>query len=608
MSQITHPIVKPLKTSSFGLWLPALFVLATGGLLVIMVFLTLAYQLVYLNRIYRGVQVAGINVGGMTQAEVMAAIDQRIPEYLARQVTIAYGPETWTFTGQELGMRVDVATTANAAYTTGRKGDLIADMLTHLSLLRASRNIEPVILYDTGPTNRVLQDLADKINQSPQDAQLIIHPDAQIEVVKPQRGRRMNVEATQPLIEAALFENNGQIINPIVQQILPTITDVEATRQQAENLIGRPLSFRFKGETGTTEWRLEREALVGLMDMTKTVNDAGKTEFSITPNREKFRPYLEQIAAAIERESKDARLDFNPETNQLVVLQESQEGRSLDVDATFERVMALKNSQTHQIELPVEVKAPAVSSKNLDSLGIKELVNEATTYFKGSNESRMQNIALAASQFNGVVVPPGELFSFNEHLGPVTKEAGFNESLIIQGNRTSVGLGGGVCQVSTTAFRAAFLGGYEIAERWAHGYRVGWYETNSGPGLDATVYTPDVDFKFRNDTPYHLLIKTSSDLEAGTVTFQFYSTKIGREITVTEPEKTSPVKHGPPLYEKDPTLPRGVTKQVDWAVDGLDVRVKRTVKEGDKVIHEDEIFSHYEPWQAVYKVGTGGRT
>ena len=603
MSQITQPvIIKPLKAPV--LWLPVIFVLLTGGLLIVMLFATLSYQISYLNRVYPGVRVAEMDVGGMTQAEVMTAIGNRAEEYLAQSVTILYGNEIWTFTGQQLGMRVDVVTTANAAYALGRKGNFIIDMFTHLSLLTTPRNIEPMILYDTGPTNQLLQGLADKINQPPQDAELIIHPDARIEVIPAQRGRRMNVEATQPLIEAALFENNNQVVIPVVQQIIPSVTDVEAARQQAANLIGRPLIFRFRSETETTEWDLEPAALVNLIDVVETVNEAGKTEFSITPNHEKFEPYLEQLAQAIKREPVEARLEFKPDTNELVVLQQSQDGRALDVEATYEQIMALKNRQTHLIELPVVLTPPAVSSADLESLGIKELVNEATTYFKGSSESRMRNIALAASKFNGVVIPPGEIFSFNQHLGPVTKEAGYDESLIIQGNRTSVGLGGGVCQVSTTAFRAAFLGGYELVERWAHGYRVGWYETNSGPGLDATVFTPDIDFKFRNDTDYYLLIQTVSDLEAGTVTFQFYSTKTGREVLVTEPEKSNLVKHGPPLYEKDPTLPPGATKQVDWAVDGLDVLVKRTVKEGDKVIHEDEIFSRYQPWRAVYKVGT----
>jgi vancomycin resistance protein YoaR len=158
--------------------------------------------------------------------------------------------------------------------------------------------------------------------------------------------------------------------------------------------------------------------------------------------------------------------------------------------------------------------------------------------------------------------------------------------------------------VSTTAFRSALFGGFEIVERWAHGYRVSWYEINSKVGLDATIYTPDVDFKFRNDTEHFLLIQTETDQEAGTLTFKFFGTPTDREVIISEPEITDQVKHGLPLYEKDPNLPDGFIKQVDWAQDGMDVKVTRVVKEGDKIIHQDEFRSHYQPWQAVYKVGT----
>jgi vancomycin resistance protein YoaR len=601
MTQISTPIVKPLK--SFGLWLPALFFLVTGGLLVLMIFATLAYQVLFLNQVYPGVQVAGADVSGMTQPEVIEAITGRAPQYLAQAVTLQYGSQSWTFTGEELGMRVDVLATAHAAHAVGRQGDLLSDIFTHLSLLNAPRNIEPVILYDTGPTNQILQRLGEQINQAPQDAQLVIDSDATIEVIPAQWGRRLHLEATQPLIEAALFQNNGKPVIPVVQQIKPGITDVEAARQQAHNLLGRPIIFRYQADSGVTEWRLEPPALASMVSIVGTVNATGKTEFNLELDKAKLMPYLEQMAQAINQEPANARLNFNPETGELTVVEPSQEGHTLDLEATYQAVVALKNKSTHRVELPVQAQAPAIPSTNLDALGIKELVVESTSYFKGSSESRMKNIALAASQFDGVVVPPGELFSFNEHLGPVTKEAGFDESLIIQGNRTSVGLGGGVCQVSTTAFRTAFYGGFEIVERWAHGYRVGWYETNSVPGLDATVYSPDIDLKFRNDTAYYLMIKTASDLEEGTVTFQFYSTKTNREVIVSEPEKSDLIKHGPPIYEPDPSLPKGMVKQVDWAVDGLDVLVKRTVKQGEKILHQDEIFSHYEPWRAVYKVG-----
>ena len=267
--------------------------------------------------------------------------------------------------------------------------------------------------------------------------------------------------------------------------------------------------------------------------------------------------------------------------------------------------MAVTNG-SHQVNLPITLTPPTISSDDLESLGIKELVSESTSYFKGSSEGRMKNIALAASKFDGVVIPPGEIFSFNEHLGPVTAEAGYDESLIIFGDRTTVGIGGGVCQVSTTVFRAAFFGGFELVERWAHGYRVSWYEINSTVGLDATIYTPDIDFKFRNDYDHHLLIHTETDLEAGTITFKFYGTPSNREVIVSEPVQTNMVRHGPPVYRETPDLPKGITKQVDWAKDGVDVSVTRVVKDGDTVIHEDEIISHYSPWRAVYQVGTGG--
>lgn len=602
MAQITQP----LKTKPFfspGLWLPTVFVLATGGLLALMIFATLAYQVLYLDRVYPGVWVAGSDVGGMTQAEIVGVIGQRTAEALKHPVTIQYDNQNWTFTGEELGMRVDIVGTVNAAYAVGRKGDLLADMFTHLRLLNTSRNIEPIILYDTGPTNQVLQGLTEKINRAPRDAQLIIHPDAKIEVIKAEYGRRLHIEATQPLIEAALLQKSTQPVIPVVQQIKPGITDVESARLQAENLLSRPLIFRYQSDSGPTEWRLEPQVLVGLIEMVSHVNAQGQTEFEFELNQDKFTPYFEQMAQLINREPVDAKLTINPETNELTVLQSSQEGRTLDVDESFQRLLALKQRSTHQVDLVVKVTPPTIPSTDLPSLGIKELVSESTSYFKGSSESRMNNIAQAASKFNGVVIPPDGVFSFNKYLGPVTKEAGFDESLIIQGNRTSVGLGGGVCQVSTTVFRAAFFGGYDIVERWAHGYRVSWYETNSVVGLDATVYSPDLDFKFRNDTDHYLLIQTESDLEEGTVTFRFYGTSTNREVVVTEPVKTNLIKHGPPLYEKDPSLPKGATKQVDWAVDGLDVSIKRTVKEGENLIHEDEIFSHYEPWRAVFKVG-----
>jgi vancomycin resistance protein YoaR len=603
MSQISQVLnLKSLRVSRF--WLPITFVLITGGLLVAMIFIALVYQVIYLNRIYPGVVAAGIEAGGMTEPQLTTAVTGRAMDYLSQPITIHHNRESWVFTGQELGMRVDVAATVSQAYAVGRQGNLLVDMLTQLTLWRTPRQIDPIILYDTGPSNQVLYRLTDQINYPPQNAQLIIHPDASIEIIPSSRGRQLHLEATRIQLEETLFSQNPQPVQTVTQEILPPIPDVATARQQAENLLSDPIILRLQTDTDNIEWRMEPQIVAGLLDVVEKVDADDKTRLYVEPNLEKFRPYIEDIAQAINQEPVDAQLSFDPEANELVVLQESSNGRALDTEAVYQQLKTLAEQPDPVVRLSVTKIPSVVSSENVESLGIKELVSESTSYFKGSNQGRMHNIALAASKFHGVVIPPGEVFSFNQHLGEVSKENGFDESLIIYGNRTTVGIGGGVCQVSTTAFRTAFFGGFELIERWAHGYRVSWYETNAGPGLDATIYTPEVDLKFRNDTGHYLLIQTETDLQAGTLTFRFYGTNSGREVIVSEPELTNIVKHGPPVYEKDPTLPKGITKQIDWPKDGLDVTVTRTVKAGDVIIHEDVIESHYRPWRAVYKVGT----
>jgi len=165
-----------------------------------------------------------------------------------------------------------------------------------------------------------------------------------------------------------------------------------------------------------------------------------------------------------------------------------------------------------------------------------------------------------------------------------------------------LGPGGGVCQVSSTAFRAAFFGGFPIVERWAHAYRVGFYEPPVG--LDATVFAPSVDFKFKNDTDAYLLIQTKFDLKTTTLTFNFYGTKPNRTVEMEDPIMENIVPHGPAIYTDDPTLKKGTTKQVDFAHDGADVTVWRKILVNGQLVKREKFFSRYEPWVARYQVGT----
>jgi vancomycin resistance protein YoaR len=177
----------------------------------------------------------------------------------------------------------------------------------------------------------------------------------------------------------------------------------------------------------------------------------------------------------------------------------------------------------------------------------------------------------------------------------------------IVGGRTIEGVGGGVCQVSTTLYQNAFLAGFPITERWEHGYMLGYYNDGEGPGMDATVYSPIVDTKFINNTPYHLLIENYYNEEFEALTFKMYSTSMGREVEKSEPV-FSDVVPAPEedVWEYDPDLPPGTVEQIDWAVEGARVAVDRVVRNADgETIIDETVVSNYIPYPNVYHYGPG---
>jgi vancomycin resistance protein YoaR len=457
-----------------------------------------------------------------------------------------------------------------------------------------------------------LTQIAQAVDRPARDAQLLIRANLSVEAIPAQTGLAVDLDATRAVLHHQALVGSTAPVDLIVQESSPAITEVEEARRMATALLSGPITLGFSPQTvdpyaddRAYQWTLLPATLADMLLITEEIRSDGVGRVWLAPNQDKWTGYLEQVAAELNRPVHNARFEIDSASGELVVLVPSQSGWTLDIPQALALIAALPTHPAGHLELPVKVTPPAVPMQEAHTMGFTDVVAEATTYFKGSSEARIKNIRLATEKFHGIVVPPGDTFSFNEYLGDISAEAGFEDSLIIAGDRTAVGIGGGVCQVSTTAFRAAFFGGFEIVERWAHGYRVTWYETGIGPGLDATIYTPNVDFRFRNDTDHYLLIQTKVDEESDTLTFTFYGTPTGRQVTMEGPFEENLVPHGPPIYQEDPTLPKGTTEQVDWAKDGTDVTVRRTVTQDGVVIHQDTFFSRYKPWNARYLVGTG---
>jgi vancomycin resistance protein YoaR len=167
-----------------------------------------------------------------------------------------------------------------------------------------------------------------------------------------------------------------------------------------------------------------------------------------------------------------------------------------------------------------------------------------------------------------------------------------------------LGEGGGVCQTSTTIFRAVLNAGLPVVMRYPHAYRVHYYEEDSKPGIDASIFQPTLDFQFKNDTPNYILVQSSVDVPNLAMSFKIYGTPDGRSVELTEPVITNQTAPPEPLRIDDPTLKKGVVVQSDWAAWGANVSFSRTVKRGGEVLHSETFNSRYQPWRAVYQVGT----
>lgn len=232
------------------------------------------------------------------------------------------------------------------------------------------------------------------------------------------------------------------------------------------------------------------------------------------------------------------------------------------------------------------------------------LLGTATTSYFGSFAERVNNIGRAAANMNGMVVGAGQTFSFNGSIGDTGAESGFVDGYAIVGGRLEKVVGGGICQVSTTLYRAVFNAGLDIVSRRNHSYVINFYENT--PGWDATVYAPYTDFKWRNDTAGPIWIYTSTNAEKATVTFSLYGSPDGRVAKMVGPTVSNVVQPGKPNWQYDPTLKKGQVRQIVHGRPGMDVAMRRVVTAANgTVLHNDNLPSKYKAWEDFFLYGPG---
>ena len=563
------------------------------------------------GKIFPGVSMSGIDLSDLTRQEAAAQVTQKITYPSEGHLLIVDGDRSWLVSPSQLGFLIDPVASAEYAYQIGRSKGFILDLLEQFRAWRHGIDISPVAIYDQRSAHTFLQNIAREIDNPVIEANLDIL-DADVVVNSGQIGRILNIEASLMLLDAPLQTFQDSLITLVVDETPPVVLDASAAAELARQILSQPLVLSLPSEYNDAgPWTITPEELAGLL-VIETQEASTEAEYKIGINQDLLHTYLSSLVPVLQIDPINARFIFNDDTRQLEVIEPAIIGRSLDVESSLERINEQLMAGHHAVTLAVEIlDPPAKDNTTAEELGITELIHAETSYFYGSEPARVQNIATAAKSFHGLLIPPGETFSMADALGNISLENGYAEALIIYGDQTIKGVGGGVCQVSTTLFRTVFFAGYPIVERHAHAYRVGYYEMlrdgskdGSLAGLDATVFVPLVDLRFTNDTPYWLLMETYMG-QYYSLTWKFYSTSDGRSMEWQTTGPTNIVPAPEPLYRENPDLEEGEIKKVDYAADGAYVRVTRIVYRDNAVYFQDVFTTKYQPWQAIFEYGPG---
>lgn len=603
-----------------------LLILSLASIILYFIFAILSVNRVLFNT-YLGSQ----NVGGLKVKDAKFVLNERLAEFEGSVATFVLEDKIVEIGLSDLGIRYETEATFEKFYIMGRLGNLIRDLILNFKSPFALNQVRPVYTIDVLKLESFVESNFSEDEEAAYDAQIVIETGGP-RIREAKNGSVIDKNRLVSDLLARLDKLSSEPIEIVKTEQLPKVEsgDLAVALEEYKSLIGKRVVLVF----GFDSWRLEGEALVSILkilpvgyedgyimkliagDSTVLVTrvllaDSSNFKVNVEIDDVKIGEFLSKISGVINRDAVNATAIF--ENGKISQFTPAIDGQKLDIEETrrliLDNVFAPSDSKKPEIaiKLPVVVTVAKIANEEINSLGIRELIGRGVSYFSGSIANRIFNIELGAKRINGTLVAPGDVFSFNKTVREVSGKTGYKQAYVISSGRTVLDDGGGICQVSTTIFRAAVNSGLPIVSRTAHAYRVGYYEQRGfGPGLDATVFAPAVDFQFKNDTANYILVQSVFSRANSMLEIDIYGTKDGRVVEVSRPVVSNRIPAPPDKYQDEPTLPKGTIKQIDFAAEGADAYFTRKVYKNDQLLFDDVFKSRFRPWQAIYLVGTGG--
>lgn len=533
VSNTPEPTLEPLPVPKIPRALSRL-IKAVAVALVVGVTATIGFSLAYQNRVFPGVSVAGASLGGQSREQALQSAGEKVASYRRELIPVRLEKATVRIPTDKLGVTYEVEPAVKEALSYGRRGNIFNQAYERWRAILGRPAAFTKYSYSATKLTPYLLQIDAEATKPVTNATLKFFNDA-AQVAPSQEGARLDIGRLTLQIQDHLFATSSEEILAPVYALAPVVDtkSAEAAKAQAQLYLAGPLKLT----TTSLEQVVTKENIIDWLsvnrelsrdynfygDITGFYSFANPVQVDVA--EDKVKAFLAELAKKTDQKGQNAALSITD--GRATVFKPSRDGIKLDQDqALADILLALAKPATErEISLKLIVNKPEIREENLNNLGIKELIAEGVSYFPGSNAERIQNVRVGAARFNGVLLKPDEVFSFGSILGDVGPETGYAPARVIIGNRQELQYGGGLCQVSSTAFRAALNAGLPITERHNHSFAVSYYVQPYGvQGVDATIYYPQVDFKFKNDTGSYILIQTI--MEGTSLKFHFYGTKV----------------------------------------------------------------------------------
>jgi vancomycin resistance protein YoaR len=542
------------------------------------------------GRLPEGTTVGGVDVGGLEATPATRLLEERSARLQRRPVEFVAGGKTFELTASQLGIRPDWGAAVRRAVDAAN-GVAPVRGLKRLESRLFGSDFQPTVDAYPSVLRFTVAQIASSVDRAPVDASLRRQGLA-FRVGAGRPGSRLDRDAAAGAIVAALASlqrSAAPVRLPVVETPPRVIREQLAEASQAATTaVSRPVTLT----VGPTRFRLPRWRIARFLDLPRD----GETRVRIGgPEAESW---FASVARAVGREPRDATFRVVSGGIELVP---AKPGRALDVDEARRAVeRAIFSRTSRAATVGTTTAEPARTTAEASAMGITGVVGSYTTTY-GGTPGRIHNVQLVAELIDGALIAPGERFSFNETTGERNEAKGFEEAPVIINGELQTGIGGGVCQVSTTVFNAAFEAGLSIERRTNHALYISHYPL----GRDATVNYPDIDLVFRNDTSRWLLLRTF--VNAGSLTVNLYGTPQNRRV---ETETTPLVVDGkiPIKRVKDPKLLKGKRSIEVVGQPPRKTSVRRKVFDGDGTLLYDSTWrSYYVGEPTIVHVGTKKR-